>query len=148
MNKRLSKEIKDEVRRMYATREFSMNEVAGHLGISVSAVSRIVSDMEKPKKKTETEKRTEVINAHIMEFFADTNELIETIKANMYGDRTVRQACNDVVQGGCLLVYYNTVNDFLKEIGCKVSTSDNTNWSMYKKLIVNRMEKIYEENTK
>ena len=95
-----------------------------------------------------TKERTEKINEHIMEFFDTKKELIETINANIFGERTIRQACNEVVQGGCLLVYYDTVNDFLREIDCKVTDSDSANWAMYRKLITNRMEKIYEESTK
>jgi hypothetical protein len=83
-----------------------------------------------------------------MEFFETTEELIETINANIYGNKNAKQACYDVVQGGCLLVYYDTVNDFLKELNCQISTNDETNWSMYKKLVVNRMEKMYEKYTK
>ncbi len=96
-----------------------------------------------------TKERTKIIEDHIMECFDDdVNALIGTINANIYGNRTVRQACYEVVQGGCLLVYYGQVNDFLEESGCKLSANDETNWSMYKKLVVNRMEKMYEKYAK
>ena len=76
------------------------------------------------------------------------NEVLDSMPSNRNGNRTVKQACYEVVQGGCLLVYYNTVNDFLKELNCQLSDNDETNWSMYKKLVVNRMEKMYEKYTK
>lgn len=96
-----------------------------------------------------TAERTKIIEEHIMEcFYDDVNTLIETIKANMYGNRSIKQACYEVIQGGCLLVYYGEVNDFLEELGCKLSSNNETNWSMYKKLVVNRMEKMYEKYAK
>ena len=118
--------------------------------MSISVISNAIHKgyVPKPKGMTETKERTELIESHIMEFFDTEEELVETIKANMFGNRTVKQACYEVVQGGCLLVYYNTVNDFLKELNCQLSDNDETNWSMYKKLVVNRMEKMYEKYTK
>ena len=140
-----------EIRDMYATREFTQNEIAGQFGISITAVNNAIHKgyVPKPKGMTETKERTEFIEEHIMESFDnDMDALIETIKANMFGNRTVKQACYEVVQGGCLLVYYDTVNNFLKELNCQLSDNDETNWSMYKKLVVNRMEKMYEKYTK
>lgn len=150
MSKRISEKTKQKIKDMYATREFSKSEIAGKLGISITAVNKAIHDsyISKPKGMTETKERTELIESHIMDFFDTTEEFIETISANMFGNRTVKQACYEVVQGGCLLVYYNTVNDFLKELNCQISDNDETNWSMYKKLVVNRMEKMYEKYAK
>ena len=148
---KITEEMKNNIREMYATREFSMSDLAREFGISITAVNNAINKgyCPKPKGKTETKERTELIEAHILECFDnDMEALIVTINVNRYKDRTVKQACYDVVQGGCLLVYYNTVNDFLKELNCQLSTNDETNWSMYKKLVVNRMEKMYEKYTK
>ena len=148
---KITEEMRNNIREMYATREFSMSDLAREFGISITAVNSAINKgyVPKPKGKTETKERTELIEAHILECFDnDEKALIGTINNCMYGDRTVKQACYDVVQGGCLLIYYNTVNEFLKELNCQLSTNDETNWSMYKKLIVNRMEKIYEKYQK
>ena len=148
--RKLTEEMVREIRDRYATREFTMSDLAKEFGVTTSVISNAINKgyCPKPRGTTETKERTELIESHIMEFFETTDELIGTINANRYKDRTVKQACYDVVQGGCLLVYYNTVNDFLKELNCQLSTNDETNWSMYKKLIVNRMEKMYEKYTK
>lgn len=148
--RKLTDEMVRKIRAMYETREFTMSELAIEFGVSVSVISTAINKgyCPKPRGLTETKERTELIESHIMEFFDTTKELIETINANRYKDRTVKQACYDVVQGGCLLVYYDTVNDFLKELNCQLSTNDETNWSMYKKLVVNRMEKMYEKYSK
>ena len=148
---KITEQMTQEIRDMYATREFTQNEIAGKFGISITAVNNSIHKgyVPKPKGMTETKERTELIEEHIMESFDnDVDALVGTIKANMFGNRTVKQACYEVVQGGCLLVYYNTVNDFLKELNCQLSDNDETNWSMYKKLVVNRMEKMYEKYTK
>ena len=91
-----------------------------------------------------TEDRSKLIEEHIMECFDnDRKYLVETINANLFGDRNLHTACNEVVQGGCLLVYYYQAEDFLKELECKLSKNQDANWAMYKKLVVNRMEKMY-----
>lgn len=147
-NKKLSTEIINEIKDAYATREFSMNELAGQFGVSVSAISKAIHSgyVPKPKGITETMERTEQINEHIMSSFDDDIEaLIGTINANMYGNRTLKQACDEVVQGGCFLCYFTQVNEFLKELNCQLSDNDQTNWSMYKKLLVQRMEKLYKD---
>lgn len=149
--RKLTEEMVKEIRDMYATREFTMTDLSRKFGVSTSVISNAINKgyCPKPRGMTETKERTELIEEHIMESFDnDMDALIETIKANMFGNRTVKQACYEVVQGGCLLVYYNTVNDFLKELNCQLSDNDETNWSMYKKLVVNRMEKMYEKYTK
>ena len=148
--RKLTEEMVRNIREMYATREFTMSDLSREFGVSTSVISNAINKgyCPKPRGMTETKERTELIESHIMEFFDTEEELIETIKANMFGNRTVKQACYEVVQGGCLLVYYNTVNDFLKELNCQLSDNDETNWSMYKKLVVNRMEKMYEKYTK
>ena len=148
--RKLTEEMVRNIREMYATREFTMSDLSREFGVSTSVISNAINKgyCPKPRGMTETKERTELIESHIMEFFDTEKELIETIKANMFGNRTVKQACYEVVQGGCLLVYYNTVNDFLKELNCQLSDNDETNWSMYKKLVVNRMEKMYEKYTK
>ena len=149
--RKLTEEMVKEIRDMYATREFTMTDLSRKFGVSTSVISNAINKgyCLKPRGITETKERTELIEEHIMESFDnDIDALIETIKANMFGNRTVKQACYEVVQGGCLLVYYNTVNDFLKELNCQLSDNDETNWSMYKKLVVNRMEKMYEKYTK
>ena len=149
--RKFTKEMVKEIRDMYATREFTMTDLSRKFGVSTSVISNAINKgyCPKPRGMTETKERTELIEEYIMESFDnDMDALIETIKANMFGNRTVKQACYEVVQGGCLLVYYNTVNDFLKELNCQLSDNDETNWSMYKKLVVNRMEKMYEKYTK
>ena len=148
--RKLTEEMVRNIREMYATREFTMSDLSREFGVSTSVISNAINKgyCPKPRGMTETKERTELIESHIMEFFDTEKELIEAIKANMFGNRTVKQACYEVVQGGCLLVYYNTVNDFLKELNCQLSDNDETNWSMYKKLVVNRMEKMYEKYTK
>ena len=148
--RKLTEEMVRNIREMYATREFTMSDLSREFGVSTSVISNAINKgyCPKPRGMTETKERTELIESHIMEFFDTEKELIETIKANMFGNKTVKQACYEVVQGGCLLVYYNTVNDFLKELNCQLSDNDETNWSMYKKLVVNRMEKMYEKYTK
>ena len=148
--RKLTEEMVRNIREMYATREFTMSDLSREFGVSTSVISNAINKgyCPKPRGMTETKERTELIESHIMEFFDTEEELVETIKANMFGNRTVKQACYEVVQGGCLLVYYNTVNDFLKELNCQLSDNDETNWSMYKKLVVNRMEKMYEKYTK
>ena len=148
--RKLTEEMVRNIREMYATREFTMSDLSREFGVSTSVISNAINKgyCPKPRGMTETKERTELIESHIMEFFDTEKELIETIKANMFGNRTVKQACYEVVQGGCLLVYYNTVNDFLKELNCQLSDNDETNWSMYKKLVVSRMEKMYEKYTK
>ena len=149
--RKLTEEMVKEIRDRYATREFTMSELAIEFGVSVSVISTAINKgyCPKPRGLTETKERTELIEAHILECFDnDKKALIETINANIFGNRNVKQACYEVVQGGCLLVYYDTVNDFLKELNCQLSTNDETNWSMYKKLVVNRMEKMYEKYSK
>ena len=149
--RKLTDEMVKEIRDRYATREFTMSDLAKEFGVTTSVISNAINKgyCPKPRGITETKERTELIESHIMECFDnDMEALIGTINANRYKDRTVKQACYDVVQGGCLLVYYDTVNDFLKELNCQLSTNDETNWSMYKKLVVNRMEKMYEKYTK
>lgn len=148
--RKLTDEMVRKIRAMYGTREFTMSDLAKEFGVTTGVISNAINKgyCPKPRGTTETKERTELIESHIMEFFETTEELIETINANIFGNRTVNQACYEVVQGGCLLVYYNTVNDFLKELNCQLSTNDETNWSMYKKLVVNRMEKMYEKYQK
>ena len=148
--RKLTEEMVQRIREMYSTREFTMNDLSKEFGVSVSVISNAINKgyCPKPRGMTETKERTELIESHIMEFFDTEEEFIETIKANMFGNRTLKQACYEVVQVGCLLVYYDTVNNFLKELNCQLSDNDETNWSMYKKLVVNRMEKMYEKYTK
>lgn len=149
--RKLTEEMVNKIREMYATREFTMSDLAREFGTSPGVISNAIHKgyCPKPKGITETKERTELIKAHILECFEnDEQALIATIEANMYGGKTVKQACYDVVQGGCLLIYYDTVNEFLKELNCQLSTNDETNWSMYKKLMVNRMEKMYESYKK
>lgn len=148
--RKLTDEMVRKIRAMYETREFTMNDLAREFGVSTSVISNAINKgyCLRPRGITETKERTKLIESHIMEFFDTEKELIETIKANLYGNRTVSQACYEVVQGGCLLVYYNTVNDFLKELNCQLGNNDETNWSMYKKLVVNRMQKMYERYIK
>lgn len=148
--RKLTEEMVKEIRDMYATREFTMTDLSRKFGVSTSVISNAINKgyCPKPKGITETKQRTELIESHIMEFFETTEELIETINANIFGNRNVNEACYEVVQGGCLLVYYSQVNDFLKELNCQISDNDETNWSMYKKLVVNRMKKMYEKYSK
>lgn len=148
--RKLTEEMVRNIREMYATREFTMYDLSREFGVSVSVISNAINKGYCPKTKgmTETKERTEVIENHIMEFFETEKEFIETVNAVKFNGRTVKQACYEVVQGGCLLVYYNQVNEFLKELNCQLAENDETNWSMYKKLVVNRMEKMYERFTK
>lgn len=101
--------------------------------------------MAQKRRLTDTKERTKLIESHIMESFDTTEELIEAIRANIFGERVVRQACYDTVHGGCLLVYHGQINEFLEKLNCKVSDNDEANWSMYKKLVASRMEKIYQK---
>lgn len=148
--RKLTEDMILKIREKYATREFTMSDLSREFGVSTSVISNAIHKGYCPKARgtTETAKRTELIESHIMEFFDTEKALVETIKANLFGDRGVRQACYEVVQGGCLLIYYDTVNEFLKELNCQLSDNNETNWSMYKKLVVNRMEKMYEKYTK
>lgn len=148
--RKLTEEMVRNIREMYATREFTMSDLSREFGVSTSVISNAINKgyCPKPRGTTETTERTELIESHIMEFFDTEKELVETINANVFGNRNVKQACYEVVQGGCLLVYYNQVNEFLKELNCQLAENDETNWSMYKKLVVNRMEKMYERFTK
>lgn len=148
--RKLTDEMIQKIREMYATREFTMSDLSKKFGVSTSVINNAIHKgyCPKPRGTTETTERTELIEEHIMGFFETEKELVETIKANLFGNRGVRQACYEVVQGGCLSVYFDTVNEFLKELNCQLSNNDETNWSMYKKLVVNRMEKMYERYTK
>ena len=70
-----------EIRDMYATREFTQNEIAGKFGISITAVNNAIHKgyVPKPKGMTETKERTELIEEHIMEFFDTEEELIKDL---------------------------------------------------------------------
>ena len=141
-------EIKD-IKFKYSTNEYSYTDLAMEYNTYAATIANLVGRpfKEDSKRKTDTNDRTEKIEQHILECFDnDTETLIGTIDNLLYKS-SVRQACNEVVQGGCLLVYYNQVNDFLAELDC-VLGSDDQNWSMYKKLCVQRMEKMYSKYKK
>lgn len=148
--KEITEEMRNRIKELYDIRKFSMTEIADEVGVSILTVNKITHEcyISKPKGRTETQMRTEIIEEHIMDCFDnDINALIETIN-NIIRDGNVKRACQEVIQGGCLLCYYNDVNEFLKELNCQLSDNDETNWSMYKKLVAKRMEKIYIRNTK
>lgn len=141
-------EVKD-IKFKYSTNEFSYTDLATEYNTHAATIANIVgrSYKETVKNKTITEKRNEIIEAHIMECFDnDIEALIGTINNLLYTG-SVRLACSEVVQGGCLLVYYTHVNDFLAELDCTLG-SDQQNWSMYRKLCSQRMEKMYNRYTK
>lgn len=149
-NKRLSEEQKNEIRDMYATGEFSKNEIAGKLGVSISTVNVAVIGMKKPMKKSVTEIRTKRIERHIMSFFDTKEEFVEMVQSamNAYKVPEVKDGCYKALDAGCLLIYHSDVAAFLETLGCVVSENDSANWSMYKKLVAGRMEKMYERFVK
>lgn len=137
-----SDEIK-EIVDLYGTREFSKNELAGRYGISVAKVTNLTVGMPEPYKVKDKASRESLLSEHILESFDnDIKVLVETIDANMYGNKSKKNACYDVVQGGCLLCYYSQVNDFLEQFGCNAG-NDYINWEVYKKIIVETMYKMY-----
>lgn len=148
--RKLTEEMVVKIRKMYETREFTMSDLAIEFGVSTSVISNAINKgyCPKPRGTTQTKERTELIEEHIMEFFDNEEAFVETVNAVKFGNRTVKQACYEVVQGGCLLCYYIHVNEFLKTLNCQLSESNEINWSMYKKLVVGRMEKMYERITK
>lgn len=154
-SRKLSKETKNSIIEMYSTREFSLNEIAGYFDISVSVTAGVIRNLGiKPKGTSETQQRTEIINEHIMECFDnDKTAFVETIdnarliNSNRIGDSSLKTACYETIQSGCLLIYYDHVNDFLKELNCQLSKSNDANWAMYKKLVGKRMVDLYEKYT-
>lgn len=156
-SRKLTDEMVIKIRAMYSTREFTMGDLATEFGVSVSTISTAIHKgyCPKPTCVVETTQRTKIIESHIMEFFDTEDEIIDTIKGLVRWHKccsNVNQACYKMVQDGCFLIYHHAVNDFLKKkLKCKLSTNDETNWSMYKKLLVNRLVKMYEryhEDTK
>jgi hypothetical protein len=104
----------------------------------------MTAGMPEPYKQRDKAYRELSLTEHILESFDnDTKALIGTIDANIYGNRNLKDACNEVVQGGCLLVYYGQVNEYLKELKCD-SGDDYINWDVYKKIVSERMRKMYE----
>ena len=142
--KNLTEDQIQEILDLYKTREFSKNEIAGRYGVSVSRIAYMTAGMPEPYKQRDKAYRELSLTEHILESFDnDTKALIETINANIYGNRNVKDACYEVVQGGCLLVYYTQVNDYLKYLKCD-SGDDYVNWEVYKKIVAERMNKMYE----
>lgn len=142
--KNLTEDQIQEILDLYKTREFSKNEIAARYGVSISRIAYMTAGMPEPYKQREKAYRELSLTEHILESFDDdTKALIETIDANKYGNRTVKEACNGVIQGGCLLVYYEQVNEYLKELKCD-SGDDYINWEVYKKIVSERMRKMYE----
>lgn len=142
--KYLTEDQIQEILDLYKTREFSKNEIAGRFGVSVSRIAYMTAGMPEPYKQRDKAYRELSLTEHILESFDnDTKALIGTIDANIYGNRNLKDACNEVVRGGCLLVYYGQVNEYLKELKCD-SGDDYINWDVYKKIVSERMRKMYE----
>ncbi len=142
--KYLTEDQIQEILDLYKTREFSKNEIAGRFRVSVSRIAYMTAGMPEPYKQRDKAYRELSLTEHILESFDnDTKALIGTIDANIYGNRNLKDACNEVVQGGCLLVYYGQVNEYLKELKCD-SGDDYINWDVYKKIVSERMRKMYE----
>ena len=142
--KNLTEDQIQEILHLYKTREFSKNEIAGRYGVSVSRIAYMTPGMPEPHKQRHKASRELSLTEHILESFDnDTKALVETINANIYGNRNAKDACYEVVQGGCLLVYYTQVNDYLKNLKCD-SGDDYVNWEVYKKIVAERMNKMYE----
>ena len=81
---KITEQMTQEIRDMYATREFTQNEIAGKFGISITAVNNAIHKgyVPKPKGMTETKERTELIEEHIMEFFDTEEEIVECVGMN------------------------------------------------------------------
>lgn len=142
--KNLTDEQVQEILDLYKTREFSKNEIAGKFEVSVPRITHMTTGMPEPYKIKDKANRELPLAEHILENFDnDMNVLVKTIDANRYWNRTVKEACYEIVQGGSLLVYYGQVNEFLRELGCD-SNDDYINWEVYKKIVVERMYRMYE----
>ena len=67
--RRLTEEMVQNIREMYATREFTMSDLSREFGVSVSVISNAINKgyCPKPKGMTEAKERTEIIENHIMQ---------------------------------------------------------------------------------
>lgn len=95
----------------------------------------------------ETRKRDEVIYEHIMDCFDSEEEVVETIDEMLRSNCELKEACEEVVRNGGLLVYHESVDEFLEdELGCSISNDGARNFELYARMIGLRLQKIYRRN--
>lgn len=90
------------------------------------------------------------VQDHIKEYYENIEDLKSELK-NLLGMRetpTIYHAGAYMVQGGCFLIYYADVKEFLNGLGINPQNkeyTDEKSWELYKHLIASNCEKLFED---
>lgn len=90
-----------------------------------------------------------MIQKHINEYYT-VEELKEQVSVFTYLPTTYH-AIIEMVQGGCFLIYYEEVKDFLNSLGINPSNKeydDQKSWDLYKHLIAREGVKMIGKDVK
>ena len=102
--------------------------------------------------RTNTKIVSNMIQEHIKEYYT-VEELREQVKALQYPRATqlfsftpsIYYVLDEMVQGGCFLIYYEDVKNFLNELGINPNGKeydDVKSWDLYKHLIAREGAKL------
>ena len=112
--------------------------------------------------RTTTKKVTTQLQDHVLDNFTPDNygagtvtlqNLVEQLDAMRYGNHSVYHTALEYVEGGSLLVYYNDVRKFLKDLleETEEEASQYTNdksWHLYCHLVARTMSNLYDTRKK
>ena len=97
--------------------------------------------------RTNTKEVKNRIREHILDFYT-MEELKSNIEGLDYVGYTTYAKAQYMVQGGCFLVYYVNIKDFLNGLGINPNNkeySDEKSWELYKHLIAREVEAMLKE---
>lgn len=75
--------------------------------------------------------KREAISNHICEFYPYPTDLRNEVKSASYSNTVCLQGAKHLVTGGCFLIYYSEVTEFMKQAGFDSTLSDTAMWELY-----------------
>jgi hypothetical protein len=100
------------------------------------------------KLNTNSNEVRKAVQDHIKAYYENIDDLRRELD-NLNDGRIIRsiyQAGAYMVQGGCFLIYYGDVKDFLNGLGINPTNkeyTDEKSWELYKHLIAINAERLY-----
>lgn len=151
----LTNEQIKEVEDLYKSGEISVYQIACQYKVSIGAINTVIKNSFenklngnkfKMKIKDEKNQRKIKIDNHIKEYLK-TDEDILKLFDNLRGNRfaTNLMLAEEAVDGVVFLCNYDEVDEFLKKIGCNLTSNENNNYFIYKRLIAKRLVFMYEK---
>ena len=99
------------------------------------------------KLKTNSNEVRKAVQEHILKYYTieELKNQLDYMSGGHY-QHTIYRSAYSMVQGGCFLIYYEDIKDFLNSLGINPENkeyADEKSWELYKHLVAINAERLY-----